>query len=91
MIGGEPTQEWIDILNRKMSDMIEAHRNSRTVVRMIYSTEEHTYPDDIVHILKKFDECGIRHEDTVEKFTYHPHNGRYVKREILAYLNGPEK
>ena len=87
MIGGEPTQEWIDILNRKMEDMIEAHRNSRTVVRMIYSTEEHTYPDDIVHILKKFDECGIRHEDCIEKFTNHNENGKYVKREILAYFN----
>lgn len=87
VIGGKPTQEWIDILDQKLERMIESHRNCKTLIKLIYSTEEHTYPEHIVYLIEKLDECNIKHEDRVESFTNHSMNGVYVKQVLLDYFH----
>ena len=87
VVGGKPTQEWIDILDHKLEGMIESCRNCNTLIKLIYSTEEHTYPEHIVYLIEKLDECNIKHEDRVETFTNHSMNGVYVKKELLDYFH----
>ena len=87
VVGGKPTQEWIDILDHKLESMIDTHKNSKTLIKLIYSTEEHTYPEHIVYLLKKLDECNIKHDDYVEKFTNHSMNGIYVKKAIMDFFS----
>ena len=88
MVGGEPTQEWIDILDRKMPDMIEACRGSKTRVFLLYSTQEHTYPEHVKPLIEQLDACGITHEDQIEQFPEHSMIGGYfreaIKREFLV-------
>lgn len=86
VVGGEPTKEWIDILDHKMDGMLESCKNSTTKVKLVYSTEEHTYPEHIVYLIQKLDECNIQHEDTIETFTSHSENGLYLKDVLLGYL-----
>ena len=82
VVGGEPTKEWIDILDRKMPDMIEAHRGSKAQVFLLYSTEEHTYPEHMKPLIEKLNACGISHEDQVEQFPVHDMVGGYFREAL---------
>lgn len=86
VVGGEPTQEWIDILNQKLEKMIESHKNSRTIIKLIYSTEEHTYPEHLVYLIEKLDECNIQHDDHIESFTKHSMSGLYLKQDVEKFF-----
>lgn len=86
VVGGKPTQEWIDILDQKLEKMIESSKNCKTRIKLIYSTEEHTYPEHIVYLIKKLDECNIQHEDKIESFTVHSMGGIYVKLVLMDYF-----
>lgn len=87
VVGGAPTKEWVDILDRKLEKMIEVHKNSDTLIKLIYSKNEHTYTEHIVHLIAKLDNCNIRHDDMVESFTEHSMNGLYVKQALNDYFN----
>lgn len=82
VVGGEPTKEWIDLLDRKMPDMIEAHRDSKTPIFLLYSTEEHTYPEHMKPLIEQLDACGISHEDQVERFPVHDMVGGYFREAL---------
>lgn len=66
-------------LNAKMETMLDSHRNTPTLINLIYSKNEHTYEDHIVHLIKKLDDCSIRHIDKVESFTEHSMIGNFMK------------
>ena len=87
VVGGKPSQEWISILNKKLEKMIEESSNCKTLIKLVYSEEEHTYPEHIIHLIKKLDECNIRHEDHVEFFTNHSMNGIYLKHDIESFFD----
>lgn len=86
MVGNEVLPEWINKLNKKLPDIIEEHRTAHTKVHLLYSTEEHTYTDDIVHLLEKLDSCKISHKDQIEKFTNHSMIGYYFKIAIQKFF-----
>ena len=86
VVGGEPTKEWIDILNQKLEKMIDAHKNTKTIIKLVYSTEEHTYPEHLAFLIKKLDECNIQHDDHIESFTKHSMSGLYLKQDIEKYF-----
>lgn len=87
VVGGKPTQEWIDILDQKLEKMIESSKDCKTRIKLIYSTEEHTYPEHIVYLIKKLDECNIQHEDTIETFRDHSENGIFVILVLKDYFH----
>ena len=87
VVGGKPTQEWIDILDHKMEKMIESSVNSKTKIKLIYSTEEHTYPEHIVYLVNELDKCGIQHEDDVESFPDHSMVGEFVVKAVMDYFS----
>lgn len=86
VVGGKPTQEWIDILDRKMPDMIENRRGSKTHVFLLYSTEEHTYSEHVKPLIEQLDVCGIAHEDQMEQFPEHSMIGGYFREAIKVRL-----
>lgn len=86
VVGGKPTQEWIDILDQKLEKMIESRKGCKTRIKLIYSTGEHTYPEHIVYLIKKLDECNIQHDDRIETFTDHNKNGIYVRLVLMDYF-----
>lgn len=59
--------------------MIEINANSKTIVNLLYSKAEHTYEDHIVYLIKKLDECNIKHNDQIEDFPEHSMVGNYMK------------
>lgn len=89
-VGGKPTKKWIDILDYKLANMIELHSHSKTLIRLLYSTEEHTYSEHIVPLIKKLDECGIKHIDQIEKFEQHSMVGIYFRDAINTFFNGKQ-
>lgn len=79
VMGNTEINTGIEILNNAFRNIIEQNAGSRTLVHLIYSTEEHTYTDDIVPLICKLDECNIRHIDQVENFPEHSMIGDYMK------------
>lgn len=79
VMGGIELSKGIAILNNAFALMLEQNANSPTIVHLIYSTEEHTYTDDIVPLIRKLDECQITHIDQVEKFQEHSMIGNVMK------------
>ena len=86
LMGSISEEEGIEILNGKFERLLEENKGSNTIIRLVYSTKEHTYDDDIVHLIKKLNDCNIIHEDQVEEFLEHSMIGKYMielcKREF---------
>lgn len=78
LMGGIPEEIGIPLLNDKYEKMIENCTNCKTIIHLIYSTEEHTFIDDIEPLIRKLDECNIKHVDQIEKFPEHSMIGQYV-------------
>lgn len=79
VMGDIELDKGIEILNDAFTRMIEQNSQSSTLVHLIYSTEEHTYTDDIVPLIRKLDECHIIHIDQIEKFQEHSMIGNVMK------------
>jgi len=87
VVGEEPNQEWTSILDRKLPDMIKARHGSKTQIFLLYSTEEHTYPEHMKPLIEQLDACGIAHEDQVEKFPVHDMVGGYFREAIRKRIH----
>ena len=85
--GEERNQEWIDILDRKLPDMIKSHRDSKAKIFLLYSTEEHTYPEHMKPLIEQLDACGIAHEDQVEQFPVHDMVGIFFREAIKLRIS----
>ena len=59
------------ILDNILPELIRKNSGSKSRVHLIYSKDEHTYPEHIKAMCSDFDKNNIRHIDTVEKFTEH--------------------
>ena len=86
VVGEEPNQEWIDILDQKLPQMIKAHQGSKTRVFLLYSPDEHTYPEHVKPLIEQLDACGIAHEDQVEHFPEHSMIGGYFREAIKVKI-----
>lgn len=78
LMGNIPTKEGIALLNRKFEAIFETKKNCQTVVFLLYSTEEHTYVDDIVFLIKKLKEQNITYKEQIETFPNHSMIGLYM-------------
>lgn len=82
VVGGEPCKQWIDILDHKLPDMISANKGTSTIIHLVYSTNEHTYPEHIVDLVKDLDTACIKHFDRIEHFNDHALIGRAFTRAL---------
>lgn len=69
----------VDEIYAVVKKQIESNVNSDTIIHLLYSKNEHTYEDHIIHLIKKLDECNIKHIDQVEDFPEHSMIGDYMK------------
>ena len=69
----------MNVLNDAIKKQIESNVNSNTIVYLLYSMDEHTYEDHIIHLIRKLDECNIKHIDQRESFPEHSMIGNYMK------------
>lgn len=83
----KPINDNIQALDNKLSAIIEESRDSNTKIHLLYSTEEHTYHEHIIPLIKKLDECNIKHVDYIEKFTNHSMIGVYFKKFLSDFFN----
>lgn len=81
--GNGNRDEWIKILNDKMQSMIESNKNSKTLIYLMYSKLEHTYPEHTSFLIDKLDECNIKHIDIEEYFTDHWACGEFFKNLLI--------
>ena len=86
-MGGGISDEWVKILDTKLEKNIESKKNCNTTIKLIYSTEEHTYPEHILPLIEKLDKCHILHEDQIESFKDHSVIGSVFKKTIMDYFN----
>ena len=86
VVGEEIDEEWVKILDEKLEKMIEMRKDSQSFIKLIYSTEEHTYPEHVIHLIEKLDACGIHHEDQIESFPSHSMIGNTFKKAIIDYF-----
>ena len=86
VVGDDITDEWVNILDNKVSDVIKQNRGCPTKIKLLYSVKEHTYDDHIKPLLNQIEACGIQHEDQVEEFPEHSMIGDYFKRALYQYF-----
>lgn len=84
--GDELSEEWIKILDTKVADVIESNKGCGTTIKLIYSTNEHTYPEHIQPLIVKLDENNIVHEDQIESFPEHSMVGECFKKALINYF-----
>ena len=80
LMGNIPLEEGIVILNNKFEKMVKSRANCATEINLLYSTQEHTYEDDIIHLLKMLNKFNISHNDQIESFPSHSMIGLYMSR-----------
>lgn len=86
MMGQQADEITINKLNRMLPEMIANHKNSKTIVHVLYSKQEHTYDEHIIDLLSDLKYNGIT---TIEKEDYyktHDENGIYFSSYLKEYF-----
>lgn len=76
-----------EILNAMIPDVVKQHAGTHTIINVLYSPLEHTYPEHISHMLSDFRTYHIPHTEQVESFTNHNDVGQYFPSYILSHLS----
>ena len=76
----------VHLLNETFRNILKQNTNTKTIVHLIYSIEEHTYPDHIKPLIKELDECHIKHIDQRETFPVHSMIGDVMKKICLTHF-----
>lgn len=82
MLGEDFTQEDFDKLNNMLRDQLQSHKETNTVVNLLYSKHEHTYPEHIAYLIQDLQKYKISYTEQVEVFEEHNDVGRYYKPYI---------
>jgi hypothetical protein len=73
-------------LNMLLPECIEKHKNSSSVVHLIYSDKEETYQYHTKDLIQYLDKNKIKHVDTVFDFTDHNQIALYFGPYVVNYL-----
>ena len=88
MLGDGYTQDVFDKLNNMLRDQLQCHKGSSTVVNLLYSKHEHTYPEHIAYLIQDLQKYMIPFTEQIEEFEDHSEVGRFFKPYIQkAFLN----
>lgn len=87
MAGKRKKRDVIFELNTMMPNIIRQHKGSNTIINLLYSKEEHTYSEHIVHLINELDNNSIVHYDSIETFQNHSDIAiffpAFLKKELL--------
>lgn len=86
MMGESAGKNEQEILDGIMPALLEEKTNSRTLIHLMYSKDEHTYGEHIADLVNDLDKNGIKHIDRVESFKEHGEVGKFfspwIKQEL---------
>lgn len=86
MLGLGYSQSDFNNLNNIVRQQIENHHGVDTMIHLLFSKREHTYPEHIKYLLADLDKYGIPHTTKVEQFDNHGDVGQYfipfIRNEI---------
>ena len=82
MLGEGYTQKDFDMLNNMLRDQLKCHKETNTVVNLLYSKHEHTYPEHIVYLIQDLKKNKIPYTEQVELFKEHNEVGNFFKPYI---------
>lgn len=86
MVGRNARPEDVDKLNKMLPEMLNNHRNSSSLIHLLYSKEESTYQEHIVPLTNDLKENGIPFVEEIESFENHNDVGKfftpYIRREL---------
>lgn len=75
-----------EILDSIMPELLTNKADSKTMIHLMYSKDEHTYNDHIADLVHDLDENGIKHTDKIESFKEHGEVGKFfipwIKKEL---------
>ena len=90
MLGDDYTQKDLDELNKAVCKQFEKYKDNGTVIHLLYSEDEPTYPEHTVHLLRDLEKWGVPYTANVEHFTNHNDIGRffipYIRNEISKLM-----
>lgn len=86
MMGEDAGKKEQEILDSIMPTILKKHSGSRTRIHLMYSTEEHTYPEHISDMIADMNENNIRHIDTIKQFKEHEEVGAFFVSWITKEL-----
>lgn len=69
-----------------MSNLLSHYRNSKSIVHLLYSKNEHTYDEHIKYLLDDLNKNNIQYTEKVEKFQNHGEVGIYFIPIIKQFL-----
>lgn len=76
-----------NLLDGIMPQLFTDMKGSLSKIHLIYSEDEHTYPEHIQSMIADMDVNSIEHVDTIEKFTEHNQIGVFFVPWIKAEIN----
>lgn len=91
VIGKDVTEEKIELLNMLMKNrLFECKDNNNSLINLHYSTEEHTYKNDIKFLLEDLNEYGYKVKSDVGSYTDHMevslHFPKYLVETVSKYV-----
>lgn len=86
-MGDKASKSRVEFIDKKIHDLIRNRNNTKTLIKLLYSTEEHTYPDHIKPLIADLDAYGIVHEDEILDFPKHSMVGVFFKESIKKYFS----
>lgn len=86
MLGSDYSNKDVDFLNSKLSQLIVKKTNSKSIIHLLYSKNEHTYQDHITYLIDDLNSCGIKFTEKIETFNRHSDVGKYFIPYIRAYF-----
>ena len=90
MLGKDYSQKDYDNLNDVVRQQIEKHKGTETIIHLLYSEKEHTYPEHIQYLLADLNKWSIPYTTQIEEFDNHSDVGQYfipyIKKEISKII-----
>lgn len=86
MLGQGYSKTDFDNLNNAVRQQIERHQGTDTVIHLLFSRQEHTYPEHIKFLLEDLDRWNIQYTTQIENFENHNDVGEFfipfIKNEL---------
>ena len=90
MLGKGYSEKDYSNLNDAVRVQIEKHQGTETIIHLLFSKQEHTYPEHIKYLLEDLEKWNIPYTAQIEPFENHDDVGRYfipyIKKEISKIL-----
>ena len=87
MVGHTPTAEDVSRLNNVMREQLDLHKDSKTIIHLFYSQNEHTYQEHTIGLINDLKRNNIPFTETIENFSNHNDVGKYFSSFLKKNFN----